>query len=425
MLTRKTISIVAGLLCLPVLTCLLTFWFWSSRLPSIDSTSLEDAERFKSYQAVLPNISYIDIQRTVELPHKVSSEEETPVKTVNGVIPYSTIVKDFKINDCYSDLSKELNTYLYDLVMTYASDMWVGDIQLSPLLPLAEANQEGGRVNTNLTFSALASSYVFDLQSVEELANLNVTDCLRSADTWRAMSREYYTRDRGALQCNPNYGSNSELYGPSEAELLAAYVAEHGIPDYGTQSDNCGNTYTVAQWIAYARTKYGDRFNPKSMVMMFADEKRNVEIPGILRYFPDVVNEWQVYCIMAYCHWCGSGYLTMDRDMAYAGFKSIARSDEYCYDLAQPACIEVIYSQCLQDIQSARASGRNPVRCLDGSSGKVVFNKLVDTGVVKPYDYYFRDKIGKNGWNQGTTACTYPIGMIYGVMQMNLLYSGY
>ena len=426
MWTRKTKLIAAAFwVTLPLLTIACTIWFWSVRLPLTAEVDLEEAERFKSYQACLPTVTYTEVERTIGTRHKVNSDKVPTQTPDEDVIPYSTIVKDFGINDYYSDLSKELNTYLYDLAMTYAGDMWCGDIQLSPLLPLAEANQEGGRVNTNLTFSAMASSSIFDLQSVEELANLNVTDCLRDADTWRSISREYYTRDRGALQCNPNYSGDKMEYGPSERELLDTWVAENGMPDYGTSKDSLGNVYNVADWIERSRIKHGDRFNPKSMIMMFADEKRNVEIPGILKYFPDVKNEWQVYCIMAYCHWCGSGYLTFDRDMAYAGFRTVARADEYCADLASPAAIEIIYSQCIQDIEYSRANNRAPVRCIDKNSGAIIFDKLVEAGAVKEWDYYFRHKVGTNGWDQGKTACTYPIGMIYGVMQMNLLYSGY
>lgn len=424
MWTRKT-KLIAGVLCvtLPVITVCATLLFWSVRLPLTVEEDPGEAERFKSYQARIPTITYTDVQHIIGT-HQVPAEETQAPQTFD-VVEYSTIVKNFKINDVYSDLSKELNTYLYNLAMTYAGDLWCGDIQLSPLLPLAEANLEGGRVNTSKTFSALASSSVFDFTSVEELADLNVTDCLRSEEVWKKMSTEYYTRDRGALQCNPNYSGDREAYGPSERELLTAYVQEYGLPDYGTNKDSLGNVFTVGQWIESSRSKHGDRFNPKSIVMMFADEKRNVEIPGILRYFPDVKNEWQVYCIMAYCHWCGSGYLTMDRDIAYAGFRSVARADEYCSDLASPEAIEIIYSMCLQDIQNARDNGRNPVRCIDKSSGMVIFNKLVAEGVVQEWDYYFRHKVSSKGYDQGYTACTYPLGLIYGVMQMNLLYSGY
>lgn len=447
---QRKIGIILGLM-LPALTVVAVSIFWSSRL-NLGPDEFEDAERFKSYMAVLPDVSYEQIEKKFQygyrnlavesdpnlgfdedgniiyvgddLYYKEGDGDGTDVMEQEHVYISPIITADCKINDSYSKLSKELNTYLYQCAMLYANDLYVGNIHLSPFLPLSEANQEGGRVNTSVTFSAMASSSIFSFESVDDLANLNVTDCLRSRDIWRRMASEYYTRDRGALQCNPNYGANDPAYGRSEYDLLQEYVALNGTPDYGTLTDSLGNTYGVQQWIATSRTKYGDRFNVVSMLRMFADEKRNVEIPGILRNFPNVQNEWEVYCIMAYCHWCGSGYLTMDRSWAYAGWNSIERADEYCRDLSSPLAIEIIYSQCLQDIQYARERGRNPVKSLDKSSGRAVFDKLYEAGAVKEWDYYFRHKI-TGSWDQGATACTYPIGMIYGVMQMNLLYSGY
>lgn len=427
MLTRKTTKIfIVVLCCLPFLTTALVWMFWASVLPVTDEDSAV-AERFTSYQAVLPNVTYKDIVVTFQLANGEYAPTAEDVEQLESegefVMPK---FEGMKINDAYSPLSKELNSYLYAVCQTYASGMYVGDIKLSPLLPLAEANQEGGRVDRSQTFSAMAHTSAFTYSSVEELRDFNVTRVLDSESTWRQLSTEYYTRDRGELQCNPNYGANNPDYGPSEKDLLDAYVAEHGMPDYGTNKDSRGNRFTVEDWINTSRTKYGDRFNVESMVRMFADEKRNVEIPGILKHFPDVQNEWQVYCIMAYNHWCGSGFMTMDRSTAYAGWKSVARADEYCKDLSSPAAIEIIYSQCLQEIQDARAAGRYPVRCIDKRSGMVIYDKLVEAGAVKEWDYYFRHKVNASGtWDQGATACTYPIGIIYGVMQMTLLYSGY
>ena len=434
MLTQRTkiklIAVGCSCLCaILVLSALVIAEVLKPRDSELQDVLLEDAERFKSYELVLPDVTYEEIERFLwpesgggRIPAPGFEEEggESPS------IPSVSLPSAVKIHDSYSPLSKELNLYLYGLATTYCGNMYVGDIKLSPMLPLAEANLEGGRVDTSVTFSAIASSSIFSFDSVEELESLNVTDCLKDAATWRAMSSEYYTRDRGALQCNPNYGADKPEYGPSERELLDAYVAEHGMPNYGTNHDSIGNVFTVEDWIEYSRTKSGDRFNPESIIRIFADEKRNVEIPGILRNFPDVENEWQVYCIMAYNHWCGSGYMTMDRSIAYAGWQTVAKSDEYIKDITTPEAIEVLYSQCVQDIQRARAAGRNPVRCLDSYSGRALFDRLHEAGIVKDYYYYFRDKTNAGGtWNQGRTACTYPLGLMYGIMQMNLLYAGY
>lgn len=334
-------------------------------------------------------------------------------------------IADMQINDCYSDLSKELNTYLYAICVEYASGIKVNDIELSPLLVLAEANQEGGNVDRSKTFSSLAYSATFDWQSVQELASMNVTSVLRDSDTWHALSNEYSTRDRGALQCNPNYSGNDTRYGKSEHMLLDEWVAENPVPDWGTENDAVGNVFTVQQWMDYSRVKYGDRFNPASMVMMFADEKRNVEAPRIAQLFPDIQNEYEVYAIMAYNHWCGNGFMTMDNDTPYAGFQTIGRAKEYCHDLASPKAIELIYTKVLQDIQTARQNGTYPPKTLDKNTGRAVFDMLHEAGAVQEWDYYFRHKVMSNGWDQGRTACSYPLALIYGVMQMNLLYSGY
>lgn len=410
---RKILSIFL-VCCFPVITTILV---WTVYLD--DST---ESSRYTGYQVVLPSVSYTDLMRSFSTAHKPYSPDAGG--DVGEGSAEQLVSTDMKINSVYSELSQELNTYLCDVCQKYAGNLFCNGIQLSPLLPLAEANLEGGRVDRSQTFSAMASTSVYTYSSVEELKEFDVTRVLDSRDTWLKMSSEYYTRDRGALQCNPNYGGNDPSYGPSERSLLDAYVAEHGMPDYGTNTDSRGNTFTVADWIEYSRTKFGDRFNVESMVRMFADEKASVEIPGIERNFSNIQNEYHVYAIMAYNHWIGSGFMTMDEDIAYAGFKTIGRAYEYCEAISSPRAIEIIYSQCLQDIQSARNSGGYPPRCLDTKGGYRVFNLLVDEGVCKDWDYYFRHK-RTNGWDQGDTACTYALGVIYGVMQMNLLYSGY
>lgn len=382
-----------------------TFVVWSVYLQAP-----KQEPSYTGYTATLPNVTYADINRTFTASYQTDSGSAIPL--------------GMSINPVYSELSQELNTYLYTVCQQYMGNVFCAGYQLSPLLPLAEANLEGGRVDTSETFSAMANTSVYDFTSVEELKEFNVLRVLDSEETWRAMSTEWSTRDRGALQCNANYGSNKSSYGPSESTLLNAYISAYGVPDYGTNKDSVGNTFTVADWIASSRTKYGDRFNIESMLSMFADEKTSVEIPGIERNFSNIQNEYHVYALMAYNHWIGSGFMTMDENTSYAGFQTIGRAYEYCEAISSPEAIEIIYAQCVQDIQSARKAGNNPPSKLSTAGGYRVFNLLVEQGVCKDWDYYFYSK--KTGkWDQADTACTYAIALIYGVMQMNLLYSGY
>ena len=410
-------------------------------LPKIDMSP-----EFTGFQAVIPGVTYSDLEVQFSRRHKSPSfntgigatqdpeNPEAPVidsevlKLIETAIQESNfespVFGELSIHPSYSDLSKQINTYLYSMCQLYASDMYVGNIQLSPLLALAEANLEGGRVNTSMSFSGMAPTGVFKFESVDEVMNFSVVDCLRSKSIWKSMSSEYSTRDRGPLQCRSTYSFDRSQYGPSEYQRLQSYIELVGLPDYGTNRDSVGNTFTVADWVNSSRTMYGDRFNVASIIQMFADEKREVEIPGILRNFDYIQNEYHVYAIMAYNHWCGSGYMTMSDDTPYAGFQTIGRSKEYCEAISSPAAIEIIYSQCVQEIQKARASGRNPVKSLDKKSGRALFDVLYDQGIVRDWDYYFRHKT-TGSWDQGATACSYPLGVIYGVIQMNLLYSGY
>lgn len=332
--------------------------------------------------------------------------------------------EEMRIHPSYSKLSQELNTYIYDVCQQYAGNLFCNGVQLSPLLPLATANMESGLVNRGQTFSSIASTGVYTFESVEELQAFNVTRVLDSEDTWLRMTSDYWTRDRGPLQCLPGYGADDPAYGPSEKTLLDAYVQEHGLPPYRANRDTMGNTFTVQDWIAYARTKFGDRYNVASVIQIFMDEKARTEIPLIERHFPDTKNEYHIYAVMAYNHWIGTGFMTMDQDAPYAGFRTIGRAYEYCEAISSERAIEIIYAQCLQDIQAARERGVYPPANLDRTAGTRLFQLLVQEGVCQEWGYYFRH-LKTNGWDQGSVACTYALGVIYGVMQMNLLYSGY
>ena len=144
--------------CIPVITTIIV-WTVYLEEPSTDS-------RYTGYQVVLPSVNYTDIIRNFSTAHKPYSPEPETDET-GGDIPQ--ISSDMKINPVYSELSQDLNTYLYDVCQQYAGNLFCSGIQLSPLLPLAEANLEGGRVDRSQTFSAMASTSVYTYSSVEEL----------------------------------------------------------------------------------------------------------------------------------------------------------------------------------------------------------------------------------------------------------------
>lgn len=379
---------------------------------------------YSGYTAELPDMSYNEIVRQFSTMHKPYSEQKEE-NTESSVEPKQELVQlDMVINDVYSDLSKELNSYLYDVCQRYAGNMYCSGYHLSPLFPLAEANLETNYQDSSKTFSSIAPTGIYDFRSAQELRDFNVTRILDSERTWSRMARDWWTRDRGPLQCYTDFGEDSASYGPSEKELLTAYVKKNGMPIYGSITDSVGTTYDVAEWISSSRNKHGDRYNVESLIKMFVGDKTNKDIPSIERNFANIQNEFHVYAIMAYNHWIGMGFTTMNESTSYSGFQTIGRAYEYCEDISSPTAIEIIYSQCLEDIQAARSRGGYPPSSLDRSKARKVFDKLVAAGVCKDWDYYFRHKM-TGSWDQGETACGYALGVIYGVMQMNLLYSGY
>lgn len=118
-----------------------------------DST---ESSRYTGYKVVLPSVSYTDLMRSFSTAHKPYSPDAGG--DVGEGSAEQLVSTDMKINPVYSELSQELNTYLYDVCQKYAGNLFCNGIQLSPLLPLAEANLEGGRVDRSQTFSAMAST---------------------------------------------------------------------------------------------------------------------------------------------------------------------------------------------------------------------------------------------------------------------------
>ena len=139
---------------------------------------------------------------------------------------------------------QDANLALYDLADKYFQ-VYYGSMRLSPITPLAIANVETpGRADNNVTWSALfPSKYV----PINMLYSMDVTTVLSSESIYKPLSTEYSTRDRGALQMSPTYGTHNayfnQLMSGSEVDKLS------------TISDS-----THATWIKGASSSRGDRF---------------------------------------------------------------------------------------------------------------------------------------------------------------------
>ena len=138
----------------------------------------------------------------------------------------------------------DANSALYDLADKYFQ-VYYGSMRLSPITPLAIANVETpGRADNNVTWSALfPSKYV----PINMLYTMDVTTVLSSESIYKPLSTEYSTRDRGALQMSPTYGTNNDYFN--------RLMSDSEVDKLSTISDS-----KHENWIKGASSKRGDRF---------------------------------------------------------------------------------------------------------------------------------------------------------------------
>ena len=137
------------------------------------------------------------------------------------------------------------NAALYQ-ISDQCYQVYFNDLRINPLFPLALANVETpGRADNNITWSALfPSKYV----SFNELESFNVTDVALQPQKYNALMHEYSTRDRGALQMSPTYGTKDDYFN----SLMS-----------GTEVDKLKESswdQSAAWWVQGASTAPGDRF---------------------------------------------------------------------------------------------------------------------------------------------------------------------
>lgn len=171
---------------------------------------------------------------------------------------YQTIQVYKTETEMQSDVS-DINAYLYSLCDKYYQ-VYYGDSRVSPLYPLAAANVETPeRADNKITWSALFPSRYVDINLID---SFDVTYIAQDPATYNALMHESSTRDRGALQMSPTYGTKSEKFNSLMTGTEATKLSTIQIhPD-------------ATLWARGASTYPGDRFNIKDVLyrLSSADE---------------------------------------------------------------------------------------------------------------------------------------------------------
>ena len=275
------------------------------------------------------------------------------------------------------------NKLLYDIADSNFI-VYYGSQRLSPVFPLALANVETpGRADHSLTWSALFPSKIV---SVDMIETMDVTTVVSNPNYFKALSAEVSTRDRGALQMSPTYGTG---------------IASINALMSGTEKDKLKavNTSAYSGWAGGASNSPGDRFCVKDVCLRLSGSmQQGIGFMVKNGYTPKSDMQLVVMCAMHH-HSSGVWYYK-DRNKSVGQWKSVQKAYEWS---------EVVSSQEMISTLSTYAKENPTVMFIDGNVAKNLYQKVSS---VPMSNYANRELV-----------CTYPIKALYAYIKLCMLYT--
>lgn len=221
------------------------------------------------------------------------------------------------------------NATLYEYCDNYFH-VYYGYNRISPLFPMAIANVETpGRADNSVTWSALFPSKYVDVSLIDTFC---VTDVVSDPAIFSALSTEYSTRDRGALQMSPTYGTSN---GAVNKQMSGTEVDKlRGINDYPA-------------WVSGASKQPGDRFYlPDVLLRLQVAMQGNVDNIVSKEYLPET--DTQLIAMLAVAHNTGSGVWSYsNHDKKVGNWKSGTSAYELCKKIGAPEFVEALTNYAL------------------------------------------------------------------------------
>ncbi len=289
----------------------------------------------------------------------------------------NTMQKEMEVSVDYA------NQALYDLCDQYFT-VYFQQRRVSPIFPMALANVETpGRADHDVTWSSLfPSKYV----NMKYLYTMDVTTVLSLSDSgYKALTTEYSTRDRGALQMSPTYGTsdkyfNSRMSGTEKDKLSLVDTSEH------------------TEWISGASDMPGDRFYVPD-VLLRVSSAMNVAVDNMLKndYVPS--SDIQLIAQLAMYHQQSGVWY-------HAHNKKVGRwkSGELAYTYSQQISSRGFVNELI-----TYAEEHSDCYCLETAEVNRLYKKYFDT----PMDYYCTNDL----------VCIYPIKVMYAYIKLCLCYN--
>ena len=327
---------------------------------------------------------------------------------------------EFNLNS--NETSIAANTKLYDMCMKYFQVSLDGH-EIPPLLPMAIANNEtAGRADSSITYSSLFPSAVLKINSVEDIEKFDCRVLLADPKIFKALATEWSTRDRGALQMNPNYGCGASatidaMMGVSEAEKLKN-VDVSKYSGYTAAETKNGTTVNLTRWINGASTRRGDRFNVKDCILRMAGACISA-CKGITQCGYKVRTDPQLIVMMAQYHGASGVWSPSVKEKAIGNWKSGRSAYEYSLEVGSTKMYHLIKQKAANDLSRARNRGSKVKLSITDQEAMFIWAEARAQGLVSDYSAYVREK------NLYWITYLYPVRILYNYALLELLYSGF
>ena len=371
---------------------------------------------------------YSTIFGQTKLDEEVSDsvKEEFAVEKENFAIAHSNaeLIRLYGISfkeDTLSDLAIECNTKLFDMCNKYFLASYGGQ-QVSPIVPMAISNLETpGRADQSVTYCSLFPSKLVSISSADQISNMSCLAVLESPQLFSLLASDHWTRDRGALQMNPNYGTEYEsfnsLMGPSEAEILSN-IKGTGIDlsTYVAYEPRNNRNITGEEWISQVSTAPGDRFSVKDSLLRLASAAQSAIDQYSDQY--QIENDYEMMALIAMSHNAGSVWNRSYYGSKVGNWRTGAIAHKYCKQITSDEFIRILKNYCDEKLKTARETGKPVPLTLDRKDARALFDRGFAEGIFDDYRTYVYE-----GRYYEVTYC-YPIQALYNYMMLGMVYSG-
>lgn len=329
-------------------------------------------------------VAEIDVCPTTTKYNKYDHVNNSVVYEEFATFDYSTFVEEYTTYADETNIASEVsasNVALYNMCDRYFT-VYFGGTRLSPIVPMAIANVETpGRADHSVTWSALFPSKIVDISLLD---TMDVTTVLETEDYYKALSSEVSTRDRGALQMSPTYGTGKESFN----NMMS-----------GTEQDKLRTIDTTdhSKWVQSASAKPGDRFHLPDVLLRLSSAFTSATEDMIRHdYTPSSDMQLFVMCTM-YHHrsgvWTGKahgGTTWNSSDLAY----------EYSALISSPEFIEIVTDYC---------EDHPDVYTIDGKTAMSLVKSVCPNS---------------EKYCGSTLVLSYPVKCLYSYVKLSKLYGG-